>query len=56
MRGRIGNVDNSSSPQGTKSHSRRDSAIAILWLVFYVLTVGVAILWPLAGLAEFATR
>lgn len=56
MRGRIGTAKNSSNRQGTKSHSRADSAIAILWLVFYVLSVGVAILWPLAGLTEFATR
>jgi hypothetical protein len=56
MRGRIGNIDNSSSRQGTKNRRRADAAIAILWVVFYVLSVGVAILWPLAGLTEFATR
>jgi len=54
---RIDTGGNSSYRQGTNSGNRAESAVATIWLVFYVLAVGVAIASPLVARAiETAAR
>ena len=57
MPDRIDTGGNSSCRQGTNSGNRAKSAVATIWLVFYVLAVGVAIASPLVARAiETAAR
>ena len=54
---RIDTEQNSSCRQGTDRLNHGESAVATIWLVLYVLAVGVAITTFLApGLIEFAAR
>jgi hypothetical protein len=54
---RIDTEQNSSCRRGTDSPNRGESAVATIWLLFYVLALGVAITTFLApGVIEFAAR
>src|SRR5262249_20904472 len=51
----LGAGQNSSQPQGTEGSSNTETGIATLWLVFYVVALGVAVSSPLISRAiEFA--
>ena len=57
MSARIISGRSSSNRQGTDSDNRAESAVATIWLTFYVLAVGVALTSFLApGAIEFAAR
>ena len=57
MPARIDTGGNSSYRQGTNSGNRAELAVATIWLVFYVLAVGVAIGSPwVARAIETAAR
>ena len=57
MSARIVSGRNSSNRQGTDSDNRAESAVATIWLLFYVLALGFAITSFLATSAiEFAAR
>ena len=57
MPARIGTGRNSSDRHGTDNDNRAESAVATIWLVFYVLALGFAIASFLApGAIEFAAR
>jgi len=55
MRTDIGAIRNSTHRQGTEGSIHAESGIATLWLVFYVIALGVAISSPMISRAiEFA--
>jgi len=48
---------NASHPQRTENNNRAETVVATIWLVFYVLALGVAITSPLISRAlEIAAR
>jgi hypothetical protein len=57
MRPLINADQNISQWQRTENHNRAESAVATIWLVFYVLALGVAITSPfVADVIELAFR
>jgi hypothetical protein len=51
------NGDRHASERGTKKHNHAETAVATIWLVFYVLALGVAFSSPFVYAAiELAAR